>query len=66
MEKQKSSEHTGRKICAWCKKDLGSAGMDNDSHGICFVCSEIVKRESTIKSWTRDEAERVVPDMSML
>lgn len=31
----------GRKICAWCKKDLGDLpGVEGDSHGICPDCKE--------------------------
>ena len=27
-----------RVLCAWCGKDLGETGADDDSHGICEVC----------------------------
>jgi hypothetical protein len=36
----------GRRICAWCKKDLGYLD-DNpgDSHGICDKCAEEQQKE---------------------
>jgi len=27
-----------RKICAWCKKEIGEMSGDSDSHGICNNC----------------------------
>jgi len=31
----------GRKVCAWCKKDLGPFDdQPGDSHGICDKCAE--------------------------
>ena len=32
----------GRRICAWCKKDLGALNYssDKDSHGICPECAK--------------------------
>jgi len=36
----------GRKVCAWCKKDMGH--LDNepgDSHGICPDCKEKQEKE---------------------
>jgi len=29
-----------RKICAWCKKDMGHFEGSGDSHGICPECKE--------------------------
>lgn len=29
-----------RRICAWCKKDLGHFEGDVDTHGICPECKE--------------------------
>lgn len=29
-----------RRICSWCKKDLGQFTGDKDSHGICPECKE--------------------------
>lgn len=29
-----------RKICAWCKKDMGEMSCESDSHGICGNCRE--------------------------
>ncbi|MBI4085960.1 MAG: hypothetical protein HY433_01805 [Candidatus Liptonbacteria bacterium] len=28
----------GRRICAWCKKDLGPAETEEDTHGMCDEC----------------------------
>lgn len=28
----------GRRICAWCKKDLGPAETERDTHGMCEEC----------------------------
>jgi len=29
-----------RRICAWCKKDMGHFGGSDDTHGICPECKE--------------------------
>ncbi len=36
---------TGRRICAWCKKDLGPAESEGDTHGICEECLAKVRKE---------------------
>ncbi len=28
-----------RRICAWCKKDMGPSATERDSHGICESCA---------------------------
>lgn len=28
----------GRILCAWCGRDLGPSGTDENSHGICNKC----------------------------
>ena len=28
----------GRRICAWCKKDMGEYAGNGDTHGICPDC----------------------------
>ena len=28
----------GRRICAWCEKDMGPAPTEFDTHGICPEC----------------------------
>lgn len=35
----------GRRICSWCKKDMGplSFGSPHDSHGICPECYTNIK-----------------------
>jgi len=35
----------GRRICAWCKKDLGPAETEKNSHGICEECLAKVSEE---------------------
>jgi len=35
----------GRKICAWCKKDMGYFDGQGDSHGICPECFKKMKAE---------------------
>lgn len=35
----------GRKICSWCKKDLGFVDVDGESHGICPSCKEKVLKD---------------------
>lgn len=37
----------GRRICAWCKKDMGEFSGSGDTHGICQDCYKKVM--STIK-----------------
>ncbi|MDE2079691.1 MAG: hypothetical protein KGI73_04920 [Patescibacteria group bacterium] len=30
----------GRRICSWCKKDMGPAdNLERDTHGICEECA---------------------------
>lgn len=29
-----------KRICAWCKKDIGEISGNSDSHGICGKCLE--------------------------
>ena len=28
----------GRRICSWCRRDMGMAMTDDDTHGICPAC----------------------------
>ena len=37
-----SEEDAGRRVCAWCRKDLGAVrdGKPGDSHGVCPDCLE--------------------------
>jgi hypothetical protein len=37
---EEGEENNGRKICAWCKKDLGSFEGDGISHGMCQKCAD--------------------------
>ena len=30
----------GRRICAWCKKDMGHFEGSGDTHGICPKCKD--------------------------
>jgi len=32
-----------RRVCGWCKKDMGESGTEKDSHGICDECFERTK-----------------------
>ena len=49
----------GRRICAWCKKDMGDApGTSGDTHGICPACKKKMmkdlpkKKEPVVKEMT--------------
>lgn len=33
-------ESQGKRICAWCKKDMGAASTEEDTHGICPDCEK--------------------------
>lgn len=33
-----SKQKKGRVICAWCKRDLGEAETEMDTHGCCLLC----------------------------
>jgi len=35
----------GRVICAWCKKDMGEAETELDTHGCCLGCVKLALRE---------------------
>jgi predicted nucleic acid-binding Zn ribbon protein len=36
----------GRRICAWCKKDMGNApGIEGDTHTICPACYDKMKKK---------------------
>jgi len=36
---QKRNKMTGRRVCAWCGKDMGEApGIDGITHGMCKKC----------------------------
>ncbi len=38
----------GRRICAWCKKDLGPAETEEDTHGMCEEClAKFLKENET-------------------
>ena len=37
-ESSGSETPKGRRICAWCKKDLGLAETEGDTHGLCGEC----------------------------
>lgn len=40
----------GRRVCAWCKKDMGEApGLSGDTHGVCPACKEKVKKDFSKK-----------------
>lgn len=45
--KEVLEEVEGRRVCAWCKKDMGAIGdgQPGDSHGICDDCLEKMKAE---------------------
>ena len=34
----------GRRICAYCKKDMGKSSTEQDSHGICKNCFDKEKQ----------------------
>ena len=36
----------GRRVCAWCKKDMGPADTEQDTHGICEDCATKFFKES--------------------
>ena len=42
---------TGRRVCAWCKKDMGAMedGQPGDSHGICPDCA--AKFQQDLEQW---------------
>ena len=45
-------EVEGRRVCAWCKKDMGAIGdgQPGDSHGICPTCAaEFQKQINAMK-----------------
>jgi hypothetical protein len=42
MTAVKAPRKTGRRICAWCTRDMGAAETEYDTHGICPAC---LKRE---------------------
>ena len=57
----------GRRICAWCKKDMGSFVETGDTHGICPECAE--KMTADIKKHQPPTDPRSIirqpdPDMS--
>jgi hypothetical protein len=31
-------EVKGRRVCSWCKADMGEADTEYDTHGICPAC----------------------------
>jgi len=35
----------GKRVCAWCKKDMGPANVEGVTHGICEECLIRVKEE---------------------
>ena len=35
----------GRRICAWCKKDMGAAETPEDTHGMCPDCANKWKQD---------------------
>lgn len=35
----------GRVICAWCKRDMGPAQTELDTHGCCLGCLRLALRE---------------------
>ena len=37
------AEPKGRRICAWCKADMGPAQTELNTHGICDKCQEKFK-----------------------
>jgi hypothetical protein len=39
----------GRRICAWCKKDMGGAETEQDTHGMCEECLARVKKEEGLE-----------------
>ncbi len=41
-EKEKQQKSKGRRICAWCGKDMGELEEEGgfDSHGICPDCEK--------------------------
>lgn len=47
-----SIEATGRRVCAWCSKDMGAVAMlpaGRTTHGICPSCKESVLEQATVK-----------------
>ena len=46
FNKIQKEEPKGRRICAWCKKDMGPAGTEMDSHGMCKDCEIEFRKES--------------------
>lgn len=43
-----------RRVCAWCKRDLGPAGPDftGDTHGMCETC-----RDTVLTQWREREGK---------
>jgi len=42
---EKNPEKKGRRVCAWCKKDLGEFDGKGTSHGICPECKKKMEQE---------------------
>ncbi len=39
----------GRRICAWCQKDMGPFEGEGDTHGICKECCKKVLEEEGLE-----------------
>ena len=45
-----------RKVCAWCKKDLGPSPTRENSHGICPKCAKEFLEET--QEYRKEEPQR--------
>jgi hypothetical protein len=55
----------GRRICAWCKKDLGPANLVEDTHSICVACTKDLVSDAAeaVETIDADELERHAQEM---
>ena len=49
----------GRRICAWCGKDLGPAAQSSDTHGVCSVClkEQLARAKEARRQRKKEEKE---------
>lgn len=59
---QPAEHNKGRKICAWCCKDLVALDVEGISHGMCEECSKEFIAEGDQSDRPREEDEIILPD----